>query len=84
MADACRLHVKRINVGDESSDFKTRDAFVDFARTTFVEWTRAIPDGERIDFVNDVLDNYRRVGTGAAEEANVFRLLSMEVVLRPA
>lgn len=84
MADACRLHVKRIDVGDKSWDFKTRDAFVNFARTTFVEWTRAIPDGERIDFVNEVLDNYRHVGAGTAEEANVFRFYQMAVVLRPA
>ena len=84
MADACRLRVERIDVEDKSWDFQTRDAFVNFARTTFVEWTRAIPDGERIDFVNEVLDNYRRVGPGTAEEANVFRFYQMAVVLRPA
>jgi len=84
MASACRLHVERIDVEDESWDFKTRDAFVSFARTTFVEWTRAVPDGEHIDFINEVLDNYRRVDPGTAAGANVFRFYQMGVVLRPA
>jgi trans-aconitate 2-methyltransferase len=82
MAGACRLHVERIDVEDMAWNFETRDAFVSFARATFVEWTRRIPDGERIDFVNDTLDNYARAGT--PNEANMFRFYQMEVVLRPA
>ena len=49
---------------------------------TFVEWTRRIPDGERITFVNDALDNYARVAS--PDEPNVFRFYQMEVVLQPA
>lgn len=84
LADACKLRIERINVEDKSWDFKTRDAFVNFARATFVEWTRMIPEGERIDFVNEVLDNYRRIGAGTPDDANVFKFYQMEVVLRAA
>jgi len=84
MANACKLSVERIGVEDKSWDFKTREAFVSFARTTFVEWTRLIPEGERIDFVNEVLDNYQHVGAGTPEDANIFKFYQMAVALRAA
>jgi trans-aconitate 2-methyltransferase len=82
MAGECRLRAERIDVEDKRWDFQTREAFVRFACTTFIEWTRAIPEAERMDFINAVLDNYSRVGT--PEDANVFKFYQMEVVLRPA
>jgi SAM-dependent methyltransferase len=82
MAEECGLRVERIDLEDKAWDFHTRDAFAGFARTTFVEWTRMIPEDERIDFITDALDNYRRIGAGADD--NVFRFYQMVVVLRPA
>jgi trans-aconitate 2-methyltransferase len=80
MAEACRLRVDRIDIEDTAWSFETREAFVSFAQTTFVEWTRCIPGDEHIDFISDVLDNYVHV----ADAPNVFRFYQMEIVLRPA
>jgi trans-aconitate 2-methyltransferase len=82
MAGECGLRVERIDVEDKAWDFTTRDAFVSFARTTFVEWTRLIPEDARLEFVNDVLDNYGR--GSAPADANVFKFYQMVVVLHPA
>ena len=82
MAEECGLRVERIDLEDKAWDFQTDAAFVSFARTTFVEWTRMIPENERTDFITDALDNYRRIGAGADD--NVFRFYQMMVALRPA
>ncbi len=84
IAERCGLRVERIDVEDKAWDFKSRDAFVSFGRTTFVEWTRVIPDDARTDFINDTLDSYRRVAMEMPDEADVFKFYQMAVQLRRA
>ena len=80
MAAASKLDIERLDIEDTAWNLETREAFVSFAETTFVEWTRCIPHDQHIAFINDVLDNYARIGN----EPNVFRFYQMVVVLRPA
>lgn len=82
IAAECGFRVERIDVEDKAWDFQTRGAFVDFARATFVEWTRLIPETAHLAFINQVLDTY--AGLGTPEDANVFRFYQMEVTLRRA
>lgn len=74
------LEVERIETEKKQWDFGTRDGFVDWARVTFVEWTRMIPQTERDRFIGDVLDAYAQVGDDVGP--NVFVFYQMEVELR--
>jgi len=82
LAERSRLRVERLDVQQEEWDFESRDAFVHFARATFVEWTRLLPADRHDAFIDEVLDRYRRLGNGSPERANVFAFYQMEVVLR--
>ena len=44
---------------------------------TFVEWTKRLPEQQKLAFVNDVLDRYRVV----AGEEGVFKFYQMDVTL---
>ena len=74
------LEIERIATERKEWDFGSREAFVDWARVTFVEWTRMIPDGERDQFITDVLDAYAEVGRDVGP--HVFVFYQMEVELR--
>lgn len=78
-----RFRVVRMQVQDKAWDFKTRDGFVAFARATFVEWTRRLPESAWLEFINDVLDAYRQVAAERPEEANTFKFYQMDVELIP-
>ena len=69
---------------DRAWDFQTREAFVAFARATFVEWTRHLPESDWPAFITEVLDRYRTVAAGSPQEANTFKFYQLEVVLEPA
>ena len=69
---------------DRAWDFQTREAFVAFARATFVEWTRHLPESDWLAFITEVLDRYRAVAAGSPPEANTFKFYQLEVVLEPA
>jgi trans-aconitate methyltransferase len=84
LAEANGLHVLRLEVEDRAWDFKTREAFVAFARATFVEWTKRLPESEWQVFITDVLDRYQAVACDRPEEANTFKFYQMEIVLTPA
>jgi len=84
LAQHCGLRVDRLDVALQSWDFGSRAAFVDFARVTFVEWTRKIPAAEDADFIADVLDRYQRLGDGSAADAAVFHFYQMRIALRRA
>jgi trans-aconitate 2-methyltransferase len=79
LAEGSGLRVERIETERKQWDFGTREGFVDWARITFVEWTRMIPDAERDRFIGDVLDTYAQVGDAGP---NVFVFYQMEVELR--
>lgn len=72
--------VRRLAVEPKAWDFRSRQAFVEFARVTFVEWTRWLPDERRDAFIADVLDRYGRLGSGGAD-ADVFHFDQMKVEL---
>jgi ubiquinone/menaquinone biosynthesis C-methylase UbiE len=83
LAQAAGFRVERLTVQDARWDFGTRDAFVAFARTTFVEWTDGLPEGDRDAFIVDVLDAYRAV-LAAPADANAFRFLQQRAELTAA
>lgn len=80
LAEGSGLRVERIVTERKQWDFGSREGFVDWARITFVEWTRMIPDAERDRFIGDVLDAYAQVGDDAGP--SVFVFYQMEVELR--
>lgn len=51
LAERNGLHVCRINTEAKAWDLKSRSAFLAFGSVTFVEWTRFIPEAERLAFV---------------------------------
>ena len=61
LAEASGLRVIRLATEQKRWDFASRQGFVDFARVTFVEWTRMLPEVERLAFIDDVLDAYARI-----------------------
>lgn len=78
-----QLRVLRMQVQDKAWDFKTRGAFVAFARATFVEWTRRLPENTWLEFITDVLDAYQQVAAERPDEANTFKFYQMDVELIP-
>ena len=80
LAEGSGLRVERIETERKQWDFGTREGFVDWARITFVEWTRMIPEAEHDRFIGDVLDTYAQVGDDAGP--SVFVFYQMEVELR--
>lgn len=67
-------------------DFKSREAFVQWAEATFQYWTRHLPDeAARDTFIRHVLDAYRALGDGSEAQANLFVFYQMKASLsRPA
>ena len=84
LAEASGLRVEKIETRPGSWDFGSRAGFVDFARVTFVEWTRNLPPDEQDEFIRDVLDRYRDLGDGSSADAAVFHFYQMRAVLRRA
>jgi trans-aconitate 2-methyltransferase len=64
-------------------DFQTRAAFQAFGSVTFVAWTQRIPEAERPDFIEDVLNRYQRVAMDAPGEEHFFRFYQMDITLSP-
>jgi trans-aconitate 2-methyltransferase len=50
---------------------------------TFVEWTKFIPEEERLAFVTEVLDRYQIVAADQPGEEHTFRFYQMDVTLSP-
>jgi len=84
LAERANLHVVRLDVEDKAWDFKTRPAFVAFARATFVEWINHLPQIDWDAFITDVLDRYQSLAADNPQEANTFKFYQMEVELTPA
>ena len=76
-AERNQFRVRDIRTEDKSWDFGSREAFVAFGMVTFVEWTKQLPEPEKLGFVNDVLDRYLVV----AGEGNVFKFYQMDATL---
>jgi trans-aconitate methyltransferase len=78
------FRVLRMGTEDRAWDFQTPEAFVAFARATFVEWTRYLSESDWPAFILEVLDRYRTVAAVGPQEANTFKFYQLEVVLEPA
>ncbi len=50
----------------------------------FVEWTRRLPEAERPEFINDVLDRYQAVTPDCRGEENTFKFYQMDISLGAA
>ena len=48
---------------------------------TMVEWTKFLPESERLGFVSDVLDRYQTVASNHPSEENTFKFYQMDVTL---
>jgi trans-aconitate 2-methyltransferase len=77
------LRVLRIHTEAKAWDFKSRSAFFDFSSVGFVEWTRRLPEIERPNFINEVLDHYQSVAADRPGEENTFKFYQMDVTLAP-
>ena len=84
LAEANGLHVRSINTRDKAWDFKTRSAFTAFGQVTFVEWTKFLPEVEKLAFINDVLDRYQLEVASESGEENTFKFYQMDVTLSRA
>jgi trans-aconitate methyltransferase len=84
LAARAGLRVVGLHVTDKAWDFGTREAFVAFARATFVEWTQHLPESEWGAFITDVLDRYRAVAADGPQDADTFKFYQMEVELTRA
>jgi len=78
------LRIERVDIEPKAWDFGSRDAFIAFARVTFVEWTRVLPSESQLPFIHDVLDAYHALADGSAADAEVFHFYQMRVTLRRA
>jgi trans-aconitate 2-methyltransferase len=83
LAEHNGLRVLRILTESKAWDFKSRSAFFAFCSVGFVEWTRRLPEAERPEFINDVLDRYQSIATDRPGEENTFKFYQMDVTLEP-
>jgi trans-aconitate 2-methyltransferase len=83
LAERNGLQVRRIHTEDKAWDFKSHAAFLAFGSVTFVEWTKFLPEGERLAFVTDVLARYRAVAAERPGEENTFKFYQMDITLLP-
>lgn len=81
MAEKCGFRVLEVRVESGAWDFGSREAFEAFARATFVEWTRRLPESQWPAFITDVLDRYRLVAADGQQDLNTFKYYQMDVEL---
>lgn len=81
IAERAGLEVVHLDIEDRAWDFQTRDAFLGFARATFVEWTRRLPEEKREPFIVEALDAYQAIAAGTPTERHTFKFYQMNVVL---
>jgi len=81
LAERSGFAVRTQHTATKAWDFESREAFFAFGSVTFVEWTQHLPEAERAEFVNDVLDRYSGVAADAAGEENLFLFYQMDILL---
>jgi trans-aconitate 2-methyltransferase len=84
IAERNGLRVLRIHTEAKAWDFKSRPAFFAFCSVGLVEWTRHLPEAERPEFINDVLDRYQAVAADRSGEENTFKFYQMDISLGAA
>jgi trans-aconitate 2-methyltransferase len=81
MAERNDFRVLRVNTKDQAWDFGSRVAFSAFCTVGCVAWTSRLPDAERPEFINDVLDRYRAVAADGSEQGHTFKFYQMDISL---
>jgi trans-aconitate methyltransferase len=81
VAERNRFRVLRVNTKDHAWDFGSRAAFAAFCAVGCIEWTRRLPEAERPEFINDVLNRYRTVAADGGGEENTFKFYQMDIGL---
>ena len=76
------FQVESVQRTDHSWNFGTAEGFAAFARVTFVEWTRHLPDTDQPEFIEDVLTAYSRIACARPGEEHCFKFYQMDLVLR--
>ena len=84
LASAAELRVERLERELKSWDFKSRQAFADWAAVGCIAWTTNLPGAERPAFIDDVLDRYGRLDEVAGGDVRVFRFYQLAGLLRAA
>jgi trans-aconitate 2-methyltransferase len=84
LAERNGFRVLRIHTAGKAWDFKERSAFEASCMVTLIEWTKRLPEDERLEFVGDALNRYRLVAAEKAGEENTFKFYQMDVTLTPA
>lgn len=80
LAERNGFRVQSIHTADKAWDFKTRPAFEASCMVTLIEWTKRLPEDERLEFVRDALDRYQTIAGGNS----VFKFYQMDVTLTRA
>jgi trans-aconitate 2-methyltransferase len=83
LAEENGFRIERIQTEAKAWDFESRSAFLAFGSVTFIEWTRFLPESERLAFVNDVLSRYTSVVADQPGEENTFKFYQMDITLSP-
>jgi trans-aconitate 2-methyltransferase len=84
LASANGLRIERLERELKTWDFRSRQAFADWAAVGCVAWTDRISQHERPAFIDDVLDRYGRLDDVAGEDVRVFKFYQLAAVLRVA
>lgn len=69
------FRVDQLELLDRHWDFPTREEFASWARVTFVEWTRELPEADREVFIHEVLERYEKV-TGVPNRFAFYQMVS--------
>lgn len=76
------LSVESVNRSDHCWNFGEPESFQAFARVTFVEWTRRLPEPDRAEFITEVLERYRPVACSRPGEEHCFKFFQLDLALR--
>jgi trans-aconitate 2-methyltransferase len=81
LAEQHGFRVLRTLTEAKTWDFQSRSAFLAFSSVGFIEWTQHLPEEQRRDFVEDVLDRYQPVACDLPAEVHLFRFYQMDITL---
>jgi trans-aconitate 2-methyltransferase len=81
VAERNGFQVLRVDTKDHAWDFRSRAVFSAFCAVGCVAWTDRLPEAERPEFINDVLDRYRTIAGDGSGEENTFRFYQMDISL---
>ena len=81
LAENHGFRIERVRTETKSWDFQTRADFFAFSSVTMVEWTKRLPESQKVAFITDVLDRYRAVAAEKPGEENMFKFYQMTIVL---